>query len=236
MVFSLNFTCPICLEYVKSTGRTLCCGQGICKECFRKCDEASETCPLCRAPSQVPDTEHMARIIRLKDKSDPVSQILIGHAYRDGEYGFEQNIERAMECYRLSAEYGYAPALNHLGFIYQNGLQGVEVDMKKALKLFRQSALQHNVEARFHIGYAYYHGTGVKLDIKKALKYFVLAADECHDEAQFACGRIYEKGHDGIERDRHKALEYYTSAAAHGHGEAQDAAHVLLNNWYSEVL
>ena len=235
MVYSLNFTCPICLEYVKSTGRTLCCGQGICNECNRKCNETSETCPLCRAPSQVTDDEHMARIFRLKDKSDPVSQNIIGHAYLCGKYGLKKDIKRAMEHLHLSAEQGYSLALNNLAHIYKNG-EEVEVDMKKALKLFRQSALQHNAEARFHIGYAYYHGTGVKLDIKKALKYFVLAADECHDEAQFACGRIYEKGHDGIERDRHKALEYYTSAAAHGHGEAQDAINELLNNWYSDIL
>jgi TPR repeat protein len=113
MVFSLNFTCPICLEDVNSTGRMLCCGQGICNECNRKCEVASKSCPMCRAPNDVTGDEYMARIFRLKDKSDPVSQNLIGQAYLRGEYGLKKDIKRAMEYLQISNEQCYALALEH---------------------------------------------------------------------------------------------------------------------------
>jgi TPR repeat protein len=64
----------------------------------------------------------------------------LGICYENGE-GAQQNLQRAVNYYRLSAEQGLANAQHNLGCCYANG-QGVAKDNQRAIEWFQKAASQ----------------------------------------------------------------------------------------------
>ncbi|MBR0257631.1 MAG: sel1 repeat family protein [Synergistaceae bacterium] len=65
-------------------------------------------------------------------------------------YYHSKKYERALKCYRKSAEQGHARAQCNLGYMYEKGY-GLEQDYAEAVRLYRLSAEQGCSQAQFTI-------------------------------------------------------------------------------------
>ncbi|MES2121240.1 MAG: SEL1-like repeat protein, partial [Chlamydiota bacterium] len=73
------------------------------------------------------------------DGGDAKAQYSMGNAYYSGNFGLEQSDSNAFDCYSLSAEQNYAPALFMVGW-FMLGSHGVEEDPEGALVLIQAAA------------------------------------------------------------------------------------------------
>ena len=71
---------------------------------------------------------------------------MLGFCYENG-YGVGEDLERAVHCYRLSAEKGSANGQYLLGQCYALG-KGVEQDLEQADYWYRKAAEQGNEDAQ----------------------------------------------------------------------------------------
>ena len=135
------------------------------------------------------------------------------------QYLNKGDVERAVSCFKKSAEFGNAKAQRWLGACYYFGT-GIREDKQEAVKWFRLAAEQKNAEAQYSLGRCYYFGTGIREDKQEAVKWYRLAADQGDAEAQWRLGNCYFWG-EGIREDKQEAVKWYRLAAEQGDAEAQ---------------
>lgn len=136
-------------------GMCFACGQTTCGECRRELEKTTTTCPTCRAPFQVPETEMVSRLLGLLENREPGRHTQrayssLGSMYYRGS-GVEQSFSGAAHWYQLAAENGEASAQSSLGVMYFNG-HGVAQDFGMAESMFRLSAAQNHPPAQCHLG------------------------------------------------------------------------------------
>ena len=131
--------CPICFIRLPllESGQIYqtCCGKMICGGCCyapvydnqgNKVD--NEKCAFCRAPWLDSDEEEVERE-RLEKRvklNDAYATYDLGCCYRDGDDGYPQDYDKALELFHRSGELGYAKAYNDIGYAYSNNGEGVE--------------------------------------------------------------------------------------------------------------
>ena len=93
----------------------------------------------------------------------------LGSRYECGN-GTETNVEKAVECYRKSAEQGYAEGQRKLGSMYARGI-GVIQNFAEAFNWYRKAAEQGNAAAQNNLGWLYENGEGVDKNITEAVKW-----------------------------------------------------------------
>ena len=135
------------------------------------------------------------------------------------QYLNKGDVERAVSCFKKSAEFGNAKAQRMLGDCYYFGT-GIREDKQEAVKWFRLAAEQGDAEALFCLGGSYYFGEGIREDKREAVKWFRLAAEQEDAEAQWMLGDCYYFG-TGIREDKQEAVKWYRLAAEQGDAEAQ---------------
>ncbi|MCR5527574.1 MAG: sel1 repeat family protein [Lachnospiraceae bacterium] len=154
----------------------------------------------------------------------------LGNMYENGEGGVEQDYQKALKYYLLSAEAENADfkGLRYAALMYYNGV-GVEQDYDKAMEYFEQSADAGDISSAYYLGNMYENGIGVEVDYSKALSYYEMAIAKLDEylandknngpdelkEALCALANMYENGI-GVEADQDKADEYYGYAAELG--------------------
>ena len=143
------------------------------------------------------------------------------------------NIKKAKELYRISANEGNAEAQNNLGFHYQFPKDPLEQDFKQAVYWYDRSAKQNNSSAKNNLGFCYKHGFGVKKDLFHGFSLFETAAYEGNPTAQSNLGICYLKG-EGVEKDAQKALEWTQKSALQGCNEAQYNVALILETEYED--
>lgn len=74
------------------------------------------------------------------------------------------NREKAAELYRQSAELGYPPAMERLGYGYLNGDMGLAKDGEQCVFWFRKAAEKNNCDAQHGLAICYADGFGVPRD------------------------------------------------------------------------
>ncbi len=126
--------------------------------------------------------------------------------------------------YRLSAEKGYAPAMNYLGFRYFNG-DFVRQDVDSALYWMAKAAGAGDVKAASNLGYLLSHDDAVTRDYPQAVFWLTKAADAGLPVAQSLLADLVRQGL-GTPKDTTRAEALYTSAIEHG---LQDAELKLLS-------
>lgn len=137
------------------------------------------------------------------------AQFLISKYYR---FELGVKLERAEYLYwlRKSAESGFAPAQNALGF-------EVRADDKvQAIEWFQKAAEQNNTKAMLNLG-------GLAEDAgeyAKAVSWYRKAAELGNSYAQFLLGEFHSKGQ-GVVQDHHKAAAWWRTAAEKGEKRAQ---------------
>ena len=158
-------------------------------------------------------------------------------------YGVEQDLNRALELFKVSAQQGYTPAQTNLeaaqsqkdviqkinqdyanartrlGFKYYIG-QDAEKDYRKAAELFLEAADNGSLEAKSMLGIMYYKGQGITKDYHKAAEWFSKAAEGEDVEAKFYLGQMYREGQ-GVRQDYSKASQLFSTAAYRGNVNAQ---------------
>ena len=135
------------------------------------------------------------------------------------QYLNKGDVERAVSCFKKSAEFGNAKAQRRLGYFYFWG-KGIREDKREAVKWYRLAADQGDAEAQGWLGYCYYFGEGIREDKREAVKWYRLAADQGNAEAQWRLGDFYFWG-EGIREDKQEAVKWYRLAADQGNAEAQ---------------
>lgn len=87
--------------------------------------------------------------------SEAETQFSLGSSYYTGD-GVEQDLEKAIVCFKKAGEMGHARAQFNLGTCYMNGT-GVEQNDREAARWFRKAADQDVKEACFPLGLCYYN-------------------------------------------------------------------------------
>ena len=135
------------------------------------------------------------------------------------QYLNKGDVERAVSCFKKSAEFGNAEAQRMLGYCYFWG-EGIREDKREAVKWYRLAADQGDAEAQWMLGDCYYFGTGIREDKREAVKWYRLAAGQGNAEAQRMLGVCYYVG-EGIREDKREAVKWFRLAAEQEDAEAQ---------------
>ena len=142
------------------------------------------------------------------------------------QYLNKGDAERAVSCFKKSAEFGNAEAQRLLGDCYFWG-EGIREDTREAVKWYRLAAEQGNAEAQRNLGDCYSWGEGIREDKQEAVKWYRRAAGQGNEEAQkelvYCCkylGDCYFFG-EGIREDKQEAVKWYRLAAGQGDASAQ---------------
>ena len=135
------------------------------------------------------------------------------------QYLNKGDVERAVSCFKKSAEFGNAKAQRWLGACYFWGA-GIREDKQEAVKWYRLAADQGDAEAQRSLGYCYFWGEGIREDKQEAVKWYRLAADQGDAEAQRSLGYCYFWG-EGIREDKQEVVKWYRLAADQGDAEVQ---------------
>ena len=131
-----NEDCPICLMPVPfmSTGSKYksCCGKIICSGCIHAVNKMKgETkCPFCRVPDPESEEEIRGRIKKRVEMDDAEAIYCLGCYYYNGELGFPQDWDKALELWHRAGELGDESAYYNIGSVYYYG-RGVENDFEK---------------------------------------------------------------------------------------------------------
>jgi len=83
------------------------------------------------------------------DAGDPEAMFELARLYEQG-IGVDQDVERALELFRRSADEDFADAINDLGFLHYQGSLGVPRDPQKGIEFFERAADLRHPEAMFN--------------------------------------------------------------------------------------
>ena len=132
------------------------------------------------------------------------------------EYGLgtEQNLQKAFEYNKKSADFGDKESQNKVGEFYYRGT-GVSQNYMEAVNYFRAAAEQGYADAQINLGSCYINRLGVENDDKQAFYWFEQAAQQNNSVGISNLGFCYEYGR-GVNQDYSKAMENYLKAAEMG--------------------
>lgn len=100
------------------------------------------------------------------------------------EFDWNNNEEKAAECYEKAAELGLAKAIYKLGLCYYSG-SGVNQDFSKAMRLFDEAAEKDDLHALDRLAFIYRNGNadeGLEKDLDKAADYMYKIYDLTDEE------------------------------------------------------
>lgn len=155
----------------------------------------------------------------LAAKGDPKGLYDLAVLHDMGYDSIPVDSARSTALYRLSAEAGYAPAQNYLGFRYFNG-EGVRQDVDSALYWLAKAAGQGDAKAANNLGYLLANSDRVTRDYPQAMKWLGKAADAGVATAESLLADLYRQGL-GTQPDTVKAEALYGKAILHGLRDAE---------------
>ncbi|KAM5180446.1 LOW QUALITY PROTEIN: protein sel-1 homolog 3-like [Mantella aurantiaca] len=115
-----------------------------------------------------------------EQQKDPVMMYDYGVVLLRGQ-GVKKNISRALEFLEKSADMGFAPAVNSLGWYYEFYRR----DYRKAVDFWERADQMGNAEAPYNLGILYYHGLypGHGKNMSAAYRYYLKSASRGHIDA-----------------------------------------------------
>ena len=214
-----NEDCPICLLCLPTlaSGSTYmtCCGKIICSGCNyapvydnlgNKIIE--EKCPFCRTPPPNSIEEYKERLQKRVEVGDAEAIFTVGNYYRNGDDGFPQDDDKALELFVRAGDLGCTKAYCSVGYAYNFG-HGVVIDKKKANHYFKLAAIGGNINARHNLGVVA-EGAG---NTDRALKHYMIAAEGGEPDSLKQIQNLYTNGH-ARKDDYSKALRAYQAYLA----------------------
>lgn len=158
------------------------------------------------------------------EAGDPKALFDLASLYDTGYDSIPIDSLRSSALYRMSAEKGYAPAQNYLGFRYFNG-EAIRQDVDSALYWLAKAAGQGDIKAANNLGFLLANSEIVSRDYPQAIYWLSRAADAGLPTAGASLADLFRQGL-GTEPDTLKAVELYTKAIQ---GGLQDAELKLLS-------
>ena len=143
----------------------------------------------------------------------------LGYVYKHG-LGVEQNYQKAIKFYQLSANKGNESAQHNLGSLYDDSYV-MEQDLEQAFKFYQLASNKGYAPAQYSLGHMYRYGLGVDINYELACKFFQLAADQEYTGAQIDLAHMYTIGF-GVAQDYKQAHKLYQLAADKNIDEAFD--------------
>lgn len=113
--------------------------------------------------------DEVADLAREAERGDPLSQTLLGAAYRDGAAGLGRSNKTAIAWLRRAADKGYAIAEHELAEFYFKG-RGVARSPERAFELAQRSADSGFPPAIATLGQFYLQGVGTAADPMRGMK------------------------------------------------------------------
>jgi len=166
-------TLPIPLPMGDHSVVSYCCMKQVCNGChFAAQKKGMQGCPFCRTPLPDKDADKLAMIRARVKKKDPVAIEFLGDVYRQGRYGVQKDIQKAIDLYTEAAELGLIRALYTLGLMHDNG-EGVRQDEAKGAEFYKKAAMQGHAEGRHNLGF---YEAGVKGNSDRAVKHCLISA------------------------------------------------------------
>ena len=134
---------------------------------------------------------------------DPIAIGKMGSYYRDGKYGFPQDINKALEFWQRAAKLGYTRAFNNIGNTYYNG-DGVKVHREKAKHYYELGAMGGDETARCKLGIM----EVLADNFDRAVKHFVIAISSGDNGSLETIQKLYSL--DLVKKEEYtKALQIY---------------------------
>mgnify|MGYP003292458340 CR=1 FL=1 len=142
---------------------------------------------------------------------DAVELFHSGQSLNDEEYQELYNPRRALKFFKLSAELGYAPAMDEYACLISSDEEYVEQDIEKAIVLLSKSIELGFLPSYSSLAGIYEESQGVDSDIQKAADLYSVCAKENDPVSQYFLARILDQ-----ELGKSKDAEYWYSQAMVG--------------------
>ncbi|WP_369823726.1 tetratricopeptide repeat protein [Maricaulis sp. W15] len=155
----------------------------------------------------------------LSATGDAVARSWLAHIYRQG-LGVPQDLSRAIELDRASAEAGVARSQNALGHSLIMGL-GVEADISAGQAWLHRAAQTGAAQYEFDYARSLTSELADPPDFVEAAVWYQRAADQGFIEAQTNLGILYMTGQ-GVSQDVDRARAFFLAAANAGDAQAQN--------------
>lgn len=177
-----------------------------------------------RAEAQVEsgDSALFASLRRLEcraDSGNPRALYDLANVYESGYGPVMPDSARSLLLYEKSAEAGFAPAQNYLGFRLFNG-DRVKRDRRRGLDLIEKAALQGDPKGAANLGWLLVVGEGVERDPEKAVYWLGKAADAGLPVAMMQLAAVLAEGMPPVEPDTLRASILFEEAARRGMPDA----------------
>ena len=227
-----NEECLICFLTLPSLSTgwryQTCCGKIICGGCVHAVDKmkGGTKCPFCRVPVPESSEETVRRMKKRVEMDDAEAIFNIGCYYYNGERGFPQDWDKALELWHRAAELGCASANNNIGCAYDYG-NGVERDIEKGKHYYELAAIGGNVSARYNLGILEENDGNMNI----ALKHHIIAAGCGLDKSLKEIKEFYMNGH-ATKDDYAKALRAYQTYLDGIKSNQRDKAAIFNNEKY----
>lgn len=109
---------------------------------------------------------------------------LIAQCYAVGDYGFEQDEEKALKYARLSASLNNVQAISMMFDVYRVGMFGVKKDDSQAVYWIGKGARLGDAYSQYWFGIMLMNGVGCLKDEQQGLLWLQKSADQKYIEAQ----------------------------------------------------
>lgn len=149
---------------------------------------------------------------------------VLGALYLNG-WGVDQNIQLALENYKMAAADGDEISMNQIGFIYMNG-DGIEENPEQAFYWFNEAAQKNSDVGMYNLGYCYKNGYGVEQDAEVGAEWFKKAAEAGYIDSMIELGEYYQDTLFDIE----KSKAWFLKAAENGSADAMNQLGVLYTD------
>lgn len=130
------------------------------------------------------DRLSLTGLMERAEKGDAKALYEVARLYESGYDSISVDSIKSILYYKLSADKGYAPAMNYLGYKYYLG-SGVRRDVDSALYLIRKAAGEGDITAAANLGYLLTESKDFPHDEEEATKWISIAAEGGIMQAQF---------------------------------------------------
>jgi hypothetical protein len=178
-------------------------------------------------------TPPLIAIVDSAQRGDAKSQYRVAMLLERGYGTIERDSLEALRLYTLSAENGYAPAQNYMGFLYYNATEP-QRDLHKALAWIQRAADSGDAKACNNLGWMLSRGDGVVCDYEKAAYWYGKAAEAGLPVAKAQLADLYRQGL-GVERDTTTARHLYEEAIAAGFTDAQYPLMEMMDSVFQQL-
>ena len=148
------------------------------------------------------------------EKGDAKAIFDLARLYETGFDSIEQDSKISMALYLKSANLGYGPAMNYVGFSYYNG-KGLNHDLDSALFWIKRAAEMGDVTAAANLGFLLSEAPDITLNEAEAEKWRGIAAQAGVEGAQIKFAELKTNEWKELPADSalRKGMKYYLDRA-----------------------